>query len=312
MTQRTGQAAGESLTALLAGGNAEHPALIVPDSGEVLTYGQAARPGRGARPAARRAGRPPRRPGRPGAAQRAGRRAAAARRDRARRRRGPAESRLHRGRVRVLPGRYRPPADADPGQRRRGRHRRGGGHRDRPDRRAADRGRAARTAGRRPGRHAPARVRAGQPGGCRLRAAYERDDEPAQAGPAASAQPHGLDPDDRRALPAQPGGCVVLRDAAVPHSRPGGVHVRGPEHGRRGHRPAPVHAAAVLAAGPRARRHLAVGGPDSAPDDPGQGRRRRPAGRRCGSSDRAAPRWRLRSWNGPSRPTRRRCSRPTE
>jgi hypothetical protein len=42
MTQRTGQAAGESLTALLAGGAAEHPALIVPDSGEVLTYGQAA------------------------------------------------------------------------------------------------------------------------------------------------------------------------------------------------------------------------------------------------------------------------------
>src|ERR1700733_7633609 len=42
MTQQTGQAAGESLTALLAGGNAEHPALIVPDSGEVLTYGQAA------------------------------------------------------------------------------------------------------------------------------------------------------------------------------------------------------------------------------------------------------------------------------
>ncbi|MGH3407285.1 MAG: AMP-binding protein, partial [Streptosporangiaceae bacterium] len=42
MTQGTGHAAGESLTALLAGGDADHPALIVPDSGEVLTYGQAA------------------------------------------------------------------------------------------------------------------------------------------------------------------------------------------------------------------------------------------------------------------------------
>ena len=151
---------GESLTALLAGGAAEHPALIVPDSGEVLTYRAGRGPGRGARPAARRAGRPPRRPGRPGPAQRAGRRAAAARHDRARRRGGPAEPRLHRGRVRVLPGRYRPPADAHPGQRCRRRRRRGGRHRDSPDRRAAGRGRAARTAGRRPGRHAPARVRA--------------------------------------------------------------------------------------------------------------------------------------------------------
>jgi acyl-CoA synthetase (AMP-forming)/AMP-acid ligase II len=42
MTERTGRAAGESLTALLAGGDAEHPALIVPDSGEMLTYAQTA------------------------------------------------------------------------------------------------------------------------------------------------------------------------------------------------------------------------------------------------------------------------------
>ena len=42
MTEETGRAAGESLTALLAAGNAEHPALVVPDSGEVLTYAQTA------------------------------------------------------------------------------------------------------------------------------------------------------------------------------------------------------------------------------------------------------------------------------
>ena len=42
MSEENGRAAGESLTALLAGGEAGHPALIVPDSGEVLTYTQVA------------------------------------------------------------------------------------------------------------------------------------------------------------------------------------------------------------------------------------------------------------------------------
>ncbi len=42
MSEENGQAAGESLAALLAGGEAGHPALIVPDSGEVLTYTQVA------------------------------------------------------------------------------------------------------------------------------------------------------------------------------------------------------------------------------------------------------------------------------
>src|SRR5215469_17242194 len=42
MTDETGRAAGESLAALLGGGDSDHPALIVPDSGEVLTYAQAA------------------------------------------------------------------------------------------------------------------------------------------------------------------------------------------------------------------------------------------------------------------------------
>ena len=42
MSEETGRAACESLTELLAGGDAEHPALIVPDNGEVLTYAQTA------------------------------------------------------------------------------------------------------------------------------------------------------------------------------------------------------------------------------------------------------------------------------
>ena len=42
MPEENGRAAGESLAALLAGGEAGHPALIVPDSGEVLTYTQVA------------------------------------------------------------------------------------------------------------------------------------------------------------------------------------------------------------------------------------------------------------------------------
>ena len=42
MSEENGRAAGESLTALLAGGKAGRPALIVPDSGEVLTYTQVA------------------------------------------------------------------------------------------------------------------------------------------------------------------------------------------------------------------------------------------------------------------------------
>jgi len=42
MSEENGRAAGESLAALLAAGEAGHPALIVPDSGEVLTYTQVA------------------------------------------------------------------------------------------------------------------------------------------------------------------------------------------------------------------------------------------------------------------------------
>jgi len=42
MPEENGRAAGEALAALLAGGEAGHPALIVPDSGEVLTYTQVA------------------------------------------------------------------------------------------------------------------------------------------------------------------------------------------------------------------------------------------------------------------------------
>jgi acyl-CoA synthetase (AMP-forming)/AMP-acid ligase II len=42
MSEENGRAGGESLAALLAGGEAGHPALIVPDSGEVLTYTQVA------------------------------------------------------------------------------------------------------------------------------------------------------------------------------------------------------------------------------------------------------------------------------
>ena len=42
MSEENGRAAGESLAALLAGGEAGNPALIVPDSGEVLTYTQVA------------------------------------------------------------------------------------------------------------------------------------------------------------------------------------------------------------------------------------------------------------------------------
>ena len=54
---------------------------------------------------------------------------------------------------------------------------------------------------------------------------------------------------DRRALPARPGRRLVLRDAAVPHPRPGRLHVRRARRGRHGRRAAPVHAAA--GSGPR-------------------------------------------------------------
>ena len=278
MSEENGRAAGESLAALLAGGEAGHPALIVPDSGEVLTYTQVA--ARVEALAQRLAGLGVRRGDRVALALPNGPDvvllllavtalgAAAA----------PLNPAYTATEYEFFLADIAPRLMLIPASGARGGHRRGGSHRDNPDRRPADGDGPPGTAGRRPGRDAPARVRAGQPGGCRASSAYERNDQPAQAGPAAAAQPHGLGPDDRRALPAGPGGCVVLRDAAVPHSRPGGIHVRGAGRGRRGHRPAPVHAAAVLAAGPRARRDLAVGGPDSAPDDPGQGRRRRPAG----------------------------------
>src|SRR5258707_4472393 len=42
MSEENSRAAGESLAALLAGGEAGQLALIVPDSGEVLTYAQVA------------------------------------------------------------------------------------------------------------------------------------------------------------------------------------------------------------------------------------------------------------------------------
>ena len=40
MTEHSSPATGESLTALLARGEPDRPAFIVPDSGEVLTYAQ--------------------------------------------------------------------------------------------------------------------------------------------------------------------------------------------------------------------------------------------------------------------------------
>ncbi len=73
---------------------------------------------------------------------------------------------------------------------------------------------------------------------------------------------------DCRALPAWLRGRVVLRHAAVPHSWPGGIGVLGTAGRRLGHRAAPVHPAPLLATGPRTRRHLAVGRPDAASDDP--------------------------------------------
>ena len=42
MSDENGRATGEALAALLAGGEAGQSALIVPDSGEVLTYAQVA------------------------------------------------------------------------------------------------------------------------------------------------------------------------------------------------------------------------------------------------------------------------------
>ena len=149
-----------------------------------------------------------------------------------------------------------------------------------------------------------ARRRGGRP-------AHQRHDQPAEAGSAAPAQPDGLDPHDRRALPARPGRRLVLRDAAVPHPRPGRLHVRRAGSRRRGDRAAPVHPAAVLAAGPRARATWLSAGPtlhqmmlDKADDG---GRRRT----RCGSSARAARRCRPRCWSGPRAATACRCWRPT-
>ena len=77
------------------------------------------------------------------------------------------------------------------------------------------------------------------------RAAHQRHHQQAKAGSAAAAQPDGLGADDRRALPAGASRRVVLRDAAVPHPRPGRIHVRGARIGRRGHHAPPVHAAAA-------------------------------------------------------------------
>ena len=137
MSEENGRAAGEPLAALLAGGEAGHPALIVPDSGEVLTYMQVAV--RVEALAQRLAGLGVRRGDRVAlrAAQWPGRRPAPARRDRSRRRGGPAQPGLHRDRVPLLPGRPRPAAAAGPGQRRGRSHRRGRGHRDTRDRRPA-------------------------------------------------------------------------------------------------------------------------------------------------------------------------------
>ncbi len=42
MTERTEQAAGEPLSALLARGEPSRPAFVVPESGQVLTYAQVA------------------------------------------------------------------------------------------------------------------------------------------------------------------------------------------------------------------------------------------------------------------------------
>ncbi len=125
---------------------------------------------------------------------------------------------------------------------------------------------------RRPGQPG-SRRRGGAPGGPgrarpagrhRDRAAHQRDDQPAQAGAAAPAQPDGLGPHGRRALRPRPGRRVVRRDAAVPHPRPDRVDVRRAQRGRHGRRPAPVHPAAVLAAGPRLPGHLAVSRADDA------------------------------------------------
>ena len=72
------------------------------------------------------------------------------------------------------------------------------------------------------------------------------------------------------ALPARVGRRLVLRDAAVPRARAGRLDPRDAGSGRYGRRAAPVHAAAVLAAGSRARRNLVLGRTDAAPDDPGR------------------------------------------
>ena len=247
MTERTRRPALSRSAPCSTGGSRPAPALIVPEDGQVLTYAQAAARVETLAAAAGRAGRPARRPGRAVAAQRPRRRAAAARDHRARRRRGPAESRPTPRPsstfflTDIAPRLLLIPASGAP-RRAAAAAAATGTTADRACRRptTARRSCSARRPGR-PSRPAAAVLRAGRAGRRGRRPAHQRHDQPAQAGPAAAAQPDGLGPHDRRALPAQPRGCLVLRDAAVPHPRPGGVDLRGAERGRRGHRPAPVH-----------------------------------------------------------------------
>ena len=103
----------------------------------------------------------------------------------------------------------------------------------------------------------------------RARAAHERHDEPAEAGSAAAAQPDGVGSGTvaattssgratSRSARCRCSTCTAWSPRRSRRSRAGGSVVVA----------AALHAEPLLDAGSRARRHLAVGRPDPAPDDP--------------------------------------------
>ncbi len=141
-------------------------------------------------------------------------------------------------------------------------------------------------------------------GGGRRRAgaAHERQHRASEARPAEAREPVDLGAERRPQLRAHRRRRVAVRDAAVPRPRPRGLDAGHALERRDRRRAGEIQPALVLARGARLRRHVVLGGADTAP---AAARARARAGRRgsrkpgrapsaCGSSVRAAPRCRRR------------------
>ena len=211
-------------------------------------------------------GRWSRRPGRRRPAKWAGDRRAPARARRSRGDHGTAQPRVHRARVPLLPG---GPCAAALGGRRQAR---------RPPHALRQTGcrssnwypalRASAPRLELDGRSlSPATFEDGRADDIGAAPAHERDDIPAEAGAAPAPQPDRTGPLDRAPLPAWPGRRLVLRDAAVPRTRPRRLDAR-PAGGRRhGRRAAPVRARAASGSQPASTASPGIRRADAPPDD---------------------------------------------